>query len=411
MPASGMVLSFSMHRRSLPGGVLPAARSGRLLWRRAFLLAVAAIAGCLLAADAVAQPGAGARVFLLPRNMVVLTMSCPSVDLCVAEGGGISKGQFYSTLYSTDPGVGASWKFLPSPRGGVFATNQVTCPSTDGCFDVAGVKHGPAAGVFAIKNFDEPHPRWQFVGGGSPSASATTTSLSCPTAAFCAELAPGQSATGLNAAGVFWVSAQPKIPGSWHKRAYPKDAKYVFCASAQLCLADVVNTKGAGRMMSIHDPLNAASRWNDYALALPGHKQQVAQGSCSPSGTCIMLVNTFGPGRGTVTGSILTTSNIARGASSWNTAFTSHRLLFNPFNHGGCFTNGSCYATAGIGHGLDDELAVSAHPESGRASWRWIPAAATTACATPITCFRPVLMQTHSGTHGRAGIETINLTR
>jgi len=392
----------------------------RFARRSVLLLTVTVVAVCCLAIGAFARFEVRTQTSLLPRSMGMLTMSCPSVDLCVAEGAGPSKGPFYTTMYSTHPSVGSSWKYLTNPPapGGVasFSDNQITCPSTHRCLDIGDhpLRRGqPDSAVYAIQDFDQPHPRWKLVGGGFKGAPGPADYLSCPTAGFCAELATSQPARNLY--GAFWLSAHPGAPGSWRQRPIPLNAYYLFCASARLCLADV-HVEGGARLMSIRDPLSSSSRWHDYPLPLLGHSSSIQSASCSSSGTCIMLVDRS-RGVSVLTGSILTTSNVEGGPSTWITSFTARHLRFWPlFSRGSCFANGSCYATAGVQlnnsqndnlSNEDHELAFSADPGSGRASWKWIGAALSATCATPLTCFGPVPAPTFS----HQAIETIKFTR
>lgn len=345
----------------------------------------------------------------------MLAMSCPSVDICVAEGNGPASSTAFSetTVYSTDPGAGSSWKGLPNPSapGGkaAFLANQISCPTTSLCVDIGDGQRGAhrrQAQVFAIQNLSQPQPRWKLVGGGALDASPLASDLSCPTADFCAELTANREAAQH---GAFWVSAHPGDPGSWRERAYPRDAAYMFCPTARLCLADVVDRTREGHLMSLSAPLSAASRWHDYPVSLPGRNQQVESGSCSRSGACIMSVEAFRSGKA-LSGTVLATSNIASGASSWMRSYTSTHVEFVPFGHGGCFSNGSCYTTA-YSAKTGWSLAVSAHPATRRPSWWAVPASGFATCATADTCFDSVAMRPYSGKHLGHGIETIHLSR
>jgi hypothetical protein len=383
-------------------------RGARVLPGLTMVAVTLALAGCGTSADPIGHLHLVTRTSLLPPSTVMGQMSCPSAHLCVAEDTSLSAT---STMYSTNPGVGSSWKYLPDPAapGGraTFGAYQITCPSTRLCLDIGNTRRIHDAKVFAIHDLDRPHPHWKLVGGGGGHTWPAGSSLSCPTAGFCAELAEGQTARD----GTFWVSTNPGAPDSWHKRSSPPGARelplggtYVlFCASAQLCL-DVVATGKGDRVMSIRNPLSNASRWHPYPLPLLTRDEYVQAGHCDPSGACIMVVN------GAHTGSILTTPNAQGGPSTWSTSNTTHGLRFMQLAPGGCFANGSCYTTAGLSP-AKTSLMFSEDPFRGtHSSWQSVRVFPVATCATPQTCFSQVPAP-HSSSNIRVAVETIHLTR
>lgn len=421
-----MLPRFPMHRRAPLRLVPRAVTSARFARRPALMLAIAAVVVGSVAVDAAARLDVATQVSLLPKNMLMLEMSCPSADLCVAEGdAGLPHGNSPSdsTMYSTDPGVGSSWRPLDNPSSPRQALGyQIICPSTRLCLDVGeGSANRPDGQVFAIRSPGQRGARWELVGGGyaSGAQAGDSAALSCPTAGFCGELEEDRPTATGKVGGVFWVSAHPGTPGSWHRRPLPSGngalgfvctgglecGGGLVCASQHMCLAVKVSKHGS-RLMIIRDPLNSGSRWQSYDLPLLGHDEFIQSASCIPSGGCVIFV--LGPhGRG----SILTSPNVEDGSSTWTGSYKDDGIEFALFKGVRCFTNGSCYMPGSIlsAHGRVSGLLVSADPFKG-APWQSGIAPGTTTCATPRTCFALIEVRPFTLKHAQLKIETINLT-
>jgi hypothetical protein len=395
-------------------------------WRLLLAVAVAAIVGCSFTADSLAHLDVTTQWSLLPPNMGIEQISCPSADLCVADGSGQSGHTIYNTMYSTDPGVGSSWKPLPNPSapsGASFpADSPITCPSTNLCLAVDDpISQDQRLGgqVFAIRHPGSAGARWKLVGGGDGSHVLDTwASLSCPTTGFCAELDERPtSSNGKNEGGAFWVSAYPATLGSWHERALPfPSGGYLVCASEQLCVAYRSIRQDEGQVSFIRDPLSSASRWHRYALPLPKSFSYIGSVSCTPSGGCIMIGSSVFTEY--ASGGILMSPDATSGAGSWTLSPEGKRTQFSSV---GCLQTGTCYATTNfaLAHPYIPGLVTSAAPFSRRrAAWQSTAAnlagstadPALTTCATSLVCFDAVVVPTSRNVL-RQGIETLHLTR
>jgi hypothetical protein len=381
--------------------------------------ALVVVCSCMAGTAAARHLVVGTQFSWLPRDMVIRQMSCPSADLCVGSGDGEPRNILYYTIYSTDPSVGSSWKFLPdppSPRGVSFPPDSpVTCPSTNLCLVVDDpMSSGQRLGgqVFAIRNPAQAGERWKLVGGGYVSHVLDTwPSMSCPTAGFCAELdEKPASANGKNKGGAFWVSAHPAIPGSWHQRALPfSSGGFLVCASGQLCVAYRSISERVGQVSFIRDPLNSTSRWHRYTLPLPRSFSYIGSVSCTSSGGCIMIGGSVPMGYQSA--GILMSSDIQRGPASW---IMSPEGRADTFASVGCLQDSTCYATMDYGSGL----VISPNPFSRtRAAWRStaanissaIATPSLTTCATRLVCFDAAIEPTRRNTLGQE-IETLRLS-
>jgi hypothetical protein len=354
-------------------------------------------------------------------------MSCPSADLCVADGSGESGHVIYSTMYSTDPSVGSSWKFLPPAfPGATYAPDSpITCPSTNLCLAaddlISQSRSQVGSRVFAIRNPGLPNARWRLVGGGyvftGHSPQTPWSSLSCPTAGFCAELVDNPPfSTGRLGRGVFWVSSHPAVPGSWHQRPVPyPTGGTVVCASEDLCLASTDLHRHETRVSFIRNPLSSGSRWHAYTLPLPPSVQYVGSISCVPSGGCIMIGGA--EPMSFASAGILMSSDITGGPSTWT---MSPEGGGDTFDLVGCLHDGTCYATTNyaLAHPYQPGLVISADPFSKRRS-AWQSTAANfsgsgadpslTTCATPLVCFDAVVATRTRNTFGQI-IETLRIS-
>jgi hypothetical protein len=355
--------------------------------------------------------------------MDIQQMSCPSANLCVADGEDTVGRVEHSTMYSTDPSVGSSWKSLPSApdRASFAGDSPITCPSTNLCLAVdSPMSHGHrlAAQVFAIRNPALPGARWQLVGGGYVSHELDTWAwLSCPTASFCAELdEKPESSNGKNEGGTFWVSAHPAIPGSWHQRALPfPGGGSLVCASEQLCVAYRSVSKRVGQVSFIRDPLKNTSRWHRYTLSLPRTFTYIGSVGCVPSGGCIMIGASVHMEYASA--GILVSPNMTSGPTGWTMSPEGTETQFSSV---GCLRGGTCYATTNFAlvHPYQPGLVISTDPFSTtRTRWRStadnvgsaMADPSLTVCATPHVCFDAAVLP--KGRRGVAQtIETLRLS-
>jgi hypothetical protein len=396
------------------------------IWRLLLTVAIAIIVGCSFTADSLAHLDVTTRWSLLPPNMGIEQISCPSADLCVADGSGESGHGIYNTMYSTDPGVGPSWKPLSNPStplGAAFpADSPITCPSTNLCLVVDDpVSQGqlPGGKVFAIRNPTFARARWKLVGGGYESHVLDTwASLSCPTAGFCAELdEKPESVNGKKKDGAIWISAHPALPGSWHQRALPfPSGGRIVCASERLCVAYRSIRQDEGQIAFLRDPLKSSSKWHLYTLPLPRSFSYIGSVSCVASGGCMLIGSSVFMEYASA--GILMSPDVERGPGSWTTSPEGERTQFSSV---GCLQSGTCYATTNFAltHPYIPGLVISSYPFS-RTLTAWQSTAANragstadpalTTCATPDVCFDAVVVP-GDGNAPREGIETLRLSR
>ena len=234
------------------------------------------------------------------------TISCPSSGLCVAAGDYDSQ-----IATSTDPTGGASAWTLGSPGSfrNPFYVYAIDCASTSLCVLVSDgmvvSTTDPAGGASTWHVTDVPDEQ------GSMQA------VSCPTTHFCAAADTLGGVPGYNPAysGGDVLTTTTPTTRAWAIQPVDGDnlPHSVSCSDPTFCIIG----DNAGNVLTSGNPGGGASAWGfdhiDAALAAgitgSGIPATVTGVACHSTGGCVAGDNT---------GDILSTSDPAGGASTWN---------------------------------------------------------------------------------------------
>ena len=212
-------------------------------------------------------------------SLGLVTVSCPSVSLCVAFD---SEGRLVT---STDPAVPTTWKV--AKVGG--EPLSVSCPSVSLCVGVGLF----SSGELLVSTNPTRARAWRVV---SVASGAETGAISCPSPSLCV--------AGAMFNGDILTSTDPAGSGqAWRVAHVDRRASVlsISCPSVALCVA----VDDAGNVLSSTNPDDGARAWHivRVADALPAH----AAISCASLTLCVAVEE----------GSVLTSSNPTGDASAW----------------------------------------------------------------------------------------------
>jgi hypothetical protein len=274
----------------------------------ALIAGLATFAVLCATADA-AGPLSWSGPMVIDRGFPVLSIACPSADLCAA-------GTVDGLFVSTDPAGGASaWQSLASPSAPPHSTppvGAVSCPSGSFCVAI-----GSGGEILTSTN-----------PGGGASAWATThpgisglTLLSCASASLCMAASPTSRTVAVttNPAGG---------QGSWKTMELPKAVRSIWCTAPRLCLAGT----RTGDLLSSTNPSGGARAWHaKHIIGRPGAPELLSAVACASARYCVVA------GGNGLEGLLFASSHPTGGARAWSRA-----VGFDP---AGVFSGGSCVPT------------------------------------------------------------------
>lgn len=330
--------------------------SGALRSGAALVGALLALAGCAASAQA-ASPLVWSSPWLADNSSPfgnpnkLLSVSCPSVSLCVAVD------QAGQVVTSTDPAGGSSsWSAALIDRLGVvegFGSEvaSVSCPSVSLCVAVNGnddvlTSTDPAGGpkAWRVVHLDESGPR-EFNG------------ISCPSVSLCVVVGGEKVIDSSNPTGgaSAWTTVHlPRAPG----------LKDVSCPSQSLCVA-----VGDGVLIST-DPTGGASTWMPGLEGGTCPSQNPSQSLCShgelrgvacPSQSLCVAVSGSSAGPGYESGGVFTSTDPTGGPSTWRLSAVDHERNVDSVS---CASVSLCVAVDRGGNVL-----TSTDPTTGASSW------------------------------------------
>jgi hypothetical protein len=262
----------------------------------------------------------------------ILSISCPSVHLCVAvDTGG-------NAFVSTDPTAGRSaWKWVAVPAAS-SGFGAVSCPDVKLCVAIAQdnvlTTTDPTGGPSAWKSVD--------VGNAlMGQAGDEFEALSCASASLCVVS---------DVQGNVLVSTDPTGAASTWKvidadaRASNAGISALSCPSAHFCVAG----DDDGNILTTSDPRGGASTWKMVTPA--GSADDIHTLSCPSTHFCM------------ATGSeLLSSTDPAGGASAW---FSTNGVINDDAEAVTCHDLHLCIVSD-----VALDLATSAHPTDGLAAW------------------------------------------
>jgi hypothetical protein len=262
----------------------------------------------------------------------ILSVSCPSVGLCVAVDTGGNE------LVSTDPAGGRSaWKRAAVP-GASSGFGAVSCPGVKLRVAIAGgnvlTATNPAGGPSAWKSVDVGNALMGQAGDEFEALSCASSSL-CAIGDVNGNVLVSDNPTG---AASTWKVVDADAPAS------NAGISALSCPTTHLCVAG----DDDGNVLTTTDPMGGASAWK---MATPsGSDESIHTLSCPSASFCI------------ATGAqLLTSVDPAGGASAW---YSTSGVINNDAEAVTCRSIHLCIVSD-----VALDLATSAHPTDGLAAW------------------------------------------
>ena len=261
----------------------------------------------------------------------LISVSCPTGDLCVAvDGAG-------NVVTSTNPTGGAgAWALTSTPvRWKYYGLYGVSCPSSSLCvaYDTVGdlvTSSNPTGGAAA----------WTLTSLSGPLSSNVNglNGVSCPSNGFCALLAGSEVVTSSNPTG-----------GAAAWTPYPVGASgltALSCPSSGLCVA----VDNAGNVVTSSNPTGGVAAWTVTNVDGTNSFSGV---SCPASGLCVAV---------DTKGNVVTSTNPAGGPSAWTVTQADD---FGVVTSVGCSSSGLCV----LGDSAGGNVSISSSPTGGAAAW------------------------------------------
>lgn len=280
-------------------------------------------------------------------------ISCPSASLCVAVGG--RQG---TIAFSQNPTGGAgSWHTTkleyPVGPGKTCAEGEEGCAAPSGALQAVSCA---SPNFCALTTYDG----WVFASsdpsGGTGAWSAVNvngkgqkgadhlTSVSCPSAGFCAAVSGGfKNPNG----GRVLTSTNPN-GGQWQSATLDEglDLRSVSCGTPSLCVA----AGRGGQLFASTDPTGGAGAWQ--AVTTPAGAGDLEGASCVSTALCAV---------GNMAGNILTSTNPAAGGADWGVANAGGSVQITGVS---CPSANACVAVDNNG-----DVMTSTDPTGGAGGW------------------------------------------
>ncbi len=234
-------------------------------------------------------------------GLQIESISCPSTQLCVAV---MNKGLIYSTTNPTGPA--SAWKTveIDDPGGRNTHLKGISCPSVTLCVAVSERRIGGGGGAGEIdanlgKVLVSTNPTGAATDWRVSDAPDGTNfgAVTCPRVDFC--VAVGQE-------GNIVISTEPTGgAGAWRTVGAPvgqSALQAIGCASSALCVAG----NKSGTLLTSVDPRGGIGTWRSFN---GGGSVQVTGANCPSPSACLVVDNN---------GSVATSTDPTGGSSAWN---------------------------------------------------------------------------------------------